>query len=154
MCFGNSKTIDDPTQPAVRSTNLWSHKVHDPTQQPIYTTESNDAEMTRMHSAGRKERKGGHKDRPEFVDMTDESNMQGPRMKERRASHKDRPEYVDVTDREVKPKARTLSDLEADAARLVQRDSGEAVPRRKKPSWNTFAYGAGVGAVFAANPSG
>ncbi|KIW22735.1 uncharacterized protein PV07_11001 [Cladophialophora immunda] len=124
MCFGNSQTLDDPTQPAVRAINPWGRKIQDPTQQPIRITESNE----------------GHT-----------SEMPAPSMKERKGSHKDRPAFVDVTDHEFKPIARKLSSVEAEAARPMPKKSVEKKWRTKNPGSSTYAYGAAMGADFAAS---
>ncbi|KIW92316.1 uncharacterized protein Z519_07300 [Cladophialophora bantiana CBS 173.52] len=123
MCFGNSQTIDDPTQPPVRATNPWSRKIHDPTQQPIHITESNEAHM---------------------------SEVQGSATTEHKGSHKDRPAFVDVTDKEFSPVTRKLSSVEAEAARLMPKKSVEKKYRSKNSGASTYAYGAAMGADFAA----
>ncbi|KIX93073.1 uncharacterized protein Z520_11130 [Fonsecaea multimorphosa CBS 102226] len=128
MCFGNSQTLDDPTQPAARSTKLWGRDIYDPTQQPIHTTESNDAEMSKAQDESKKERKGSHKHRPEFVDVTDQ-------------------------DHEPRPIARTLSGAEVEAARPMSKKSVQNKWRSKNSAAYTYAQGAGMaaGATFAAN---
>ncbi|EXJ74472.1 uncharacterized protein A1O5_02768 [Cladophialophora psammophila CBS 110553] len=124
MCFRNSQTIDDPTQPPVRATNAWSRKTHDPTQQPIHITESNEAHM---------------------------SEVQSPGMKERKGSHKDRPAFVDVTDKEFSPVIRKLFSVEPEAARPLPKKSVEKKYRSKNSGASTYAYGAAMGADFAAS---
>ncbi|KIW77412.1 hypothetical protein Z517_09858 [Fonsecaea pedrosoi CBS 271.37] len=124
MCFGNSQTLDDPTQPAVHAVNPWSRKINDPTQQPIHITESNEAHM---------------------------SEVSGTKVKGRKGSHKDQPAFVDVTDHDAKPMTRKLSSSEADAARLTPQKSAEKKWRKKNPGSSTYGYGAAMGADFAAS---
>lgn len=128
MCF-SSNTIDDPTKaPIPRSTNPFSRKIVDPTQQPIKITESNEAHQGDLQA-------------------------QNTRSQERRkSSYKDRAAFVDVTDQEPKPVVKRPSMAEAGPEPPTAKKTANPNKNWRGRSTNPATFGLGFAADFGATP--